>query len=244
MSKISLVVFDLSGTTIKDETAVPDCLYKAALEFGLDTTHEEIMRSVGTNKIHLYQYLIAKSKGIKIELKDLESFHDSETEEEAKRVFERYTEIMIDYYKNDLKPMPGAEDTFQWLHENGIKVATDTGFHRDVTNAIMEGTGWIKNGLVDIAVDVEHTPGAKGRPAPFMIYHAMTQLNIQSIHEVVKVGDAPADMLEGYNAGCKGVVGVLTGALPIEQWGKYFHTHVIPSVKELPDLLKNEFLSK
>jgi phosphoglycolate phosphatase-like HAD superfamily hydrolase len=75
-----------------------------------------------------------------------------------------------------------------------------------------------------------------------MIFYAMTQLNIQSVREVVKIGDTPADMLEGRNAGCRGVVGVLSGARPIEAWGKYWHTHVIPSVKELPELLTNEFL--
>jgi phosphoglycolate phosphatase-like HAD superfamily hydrolase len=48
-------------------------------------------------------------------------------------------------------------------------------------------------------------------------------------------------MLEGTNAGCRGVVGVLTGPRPVTAWGAYRHTHVIPSVKELPALIKNEF---
>ena len=38
MSKISMVMFDLSGTTVYDDTGVRDCLYKAAQEFDLDTT--------------------------------------------------------------------------------------------------------------------------------------------------------------------------------------------------------------
>ena len=75
----------------------------------------------------------------------------------------------------------------------GIYVATSTGFHGDVTSAIMEGTGWIRNGLVDIAVDVEQTPNNMGRSAPFMIFHAMKELNIQSVKSVIKIGDTPAD---------------------------------------------------
>ena len=105
----------------------------------------------------------------------------------------------------------------------------------------MDSLGWVRDRLVDIAVDVEHIPGQIGRPAPFMIFHAMTQLNIQSVHEVVKIGDTPADMLEGHNAGCRGVVGVLSGPRPVDAWGKYRHTHVIPSVKELPQLITREF---
>ena len=63
MSKIKMVMFDLSGTTVYDDTGVRDCLYKAAVEFKLKTTPEEILLHMGTNKIHLYQYLIARSRG-------------------------------------------------------------------------------------------------------------------------------------------------------------------------------------
>ncbi len=106
----------------------------------------------------------------------------------------------------------------------------------------MDGLGWVRNGLVDISVDVEHIPGEIGRPAPFMIFYAMTRLDVQSVHEVIKIGDTPADMLEGRNAGCRGVVGVMSGPRPVTAWGKYWHTHVIPSVKELPELIESEFI--
>ena len=242
MPKVSLVMLDFAGTTINEGTAVRDCLYQAAVEFELDTDPHEILMHIGTNKIHLYQFLIARKQGRDIRIQDFERTKDPDTYQPALEVFNRYTEIMIDYYRNRIEIMPGAEDTFRWLHERGIKVAIDTGFHRDVADAIVEGTGWVRDGLVDIVVDVEHAPEQRGRPAPFMLFYAMTRLNVQSVHEVIKVGDTPADMLEGYNAGCRGIVGVLSGPLPFEQWGKYRHTHIIPSVKELPELIESDFL--
>ena len=148
---------------------------------------------------------------------------------------------MVEHYRKNTREIPGTSDVFRWCHAHGIKVATDTGFHRIVVNAIMEGLGWLRDGLVDLAVDVEHIPGEIGRPAPFMIFYAMMQFNIQSVHEIIKIGDTPADMLEGYNAGCRGVVGVLSGPRPVEAWGKYWHTHVIPSVADLPELIETEF---
>jgi phosphonatase-like hydrolase len=241
MTKISMVMFDLSGTTVEDDMGVRDCLYQAAVEFKLRTTPEEILINMGTNKIHLYQFLIARQQGRKIDIVDFEKEKDSETLEEAMKIFRRYSELMINHYKKNTREIPGASTTFRWCHDHDIKVATDTGFHRNVVDALMEGLGWIRDGLVDLAVDVEHIPGEIGRPAPFMIYYAMTKLNIQSIHKVIKIGDTPADMLEGYNAGCKGVVGVLSGPRPIETWGKYWHTHVIPSVADLPKLIEAEF---
>ena len=51
-----MVMFDLSGTTVHDDSGVRDCLYKAAVEFNLKTTPDEILLHMGTNKIHLYQF--------------------------------------------------------------------------------------------------------------------------------------------------------------------------------------------
>ena len=241
MGKISMIMFDLSGTTVHDDTGVRDCLYKAAVEFGLETTPEEILLHMGTNKIHLYQFLIARSQGKEVEIEDFERRIFPETREEAVKVFDRYSEIMCNHYKNEVREIPGTTDTFKWCRERGIKIATDTGFHHDVTSAIMDGLGWLRDGLIDLSVDVEDVPEERGRPTPFMIFHAMAQLNVQSVHEVIKVGDTPADMLEGYNAGCRGIVGVLSGPRPVEAWGMYRHTHVIPSVKELPELIETQF---
>jgi phosphonatase-like hydrolase len=241
VGKISMVMFDLSGTTVEDDTGVRDCLYQAAMEFGVNTTPEEILLHMGTNKIHLYQFLIAREQGREIDIKDFETVKDPDTYDHAKRVFDRYQELMIKHYRENVQEVPGASDVFQWCHENAIKVATDTGFHHAVVEAVMDGLGWLRDGLVDVAVDVEDIAGQIGRPAPFMIFHAMTQLNVQSVHEVIKVGDTPADMLEGRNAGCRGVVGVLSGPRPVTAWGKYWHTHVISSVADLPELVDAEF---
>jgi phosphonatase-like hydrolase len=241
MGKISMVMFDLSGTTVEDDMGVRDCLYQAAVEYKLETTPEEILINMGTNKIHLYQFLIARQRGRKIDIVDFERQKDPETLDEAMKIFKCYSELMVNHYRKNTREIPGTSVVFKWCHDHGIKVATDTGFHRDVVDALMEGLGWLRDGLIDLAVDVEHIPEERGRPAPFMIYYAMTKLDIQDVHEVIKIGDTPADMLEGYNAGCKGVVGVLSGPRPVEAWGKYWHTHVIPSVADLPALIDTEF---
>lgn len=100
----------------------------------------------------------------------------------------------------------------------------------------MDGLQWLKNGLIDLAIDVETTNGI-GRPAPYMIFHAMRELCVQSVHEVIKIGDTPADLLSGYNAGCGGNIGVLSGANDYETLSKYPHTHIINGIKELPSII-------
>lgn len=242
MDNIKMIMFDLSGTTVYDDTGVRDCLYKAAQEYKLKVTPEEILNHMGTNKIHLYQFLIARSQGKDIDFRDFETQIDSSTFEEAKKIYDRYVTIMINHYRKEVREVPGAGDTFRWCHDKGIKVATDTGFHNDVTSAIMDSLGWIKDGLVDLSVDLDMVAEGKGRPAPFMIFHAMQHFNIQNVREVVKIGDTPADMLEGYNAGCRAVIGVQSGPRPVTVWGKYWHTHVIESVKDLPALIEGGYI--
>ena len=88
MATISMVMFDLSGTTVYDDTGVRDCLYKAAQEYELNTTPDDILLHMGTNKIHLYQFLIARSQGQDIDFKDFEKIQ--EIIDKEKRVEESY----------------------------------------------------------------------------------------------------------------------------------------------------------
>ncbi|UDK95955.1 HAD hydrolase-like protein [Lysinibacillus sphaericus] len=236
---IELAVFDLAGTLVEDNNGVRDCLYKAAVDYGLNVTKDEISNHMGTNKIHLYQFLIARTKGNFIDFKNFEVDIDNSTQDEAVKLYERYTEYMIAYYQENCREIEGATETLKWCKENGIKVATGTGFHKEINSVIMESLGWVKDGLIDYAVDLDMVPEGKGRPAPFMIFKAMEYLNVQNVRNVIKIGDTPADMLEGYNAGCKAVIGVTQGSTPIEVWGKYYHTHVLDTVKELPALIES-----
>jgi phosphonoacetaldehyde hydrolase len=50
-----------------------------------------------------------------------------------------------------------------------------------------------------------------GRPAPYMIYRNMIDLNILSAKNVLKVGDTIEDIREGYNANVQ-TVGVIIGS--------------------------------
>lgn len=240
MRSIKLVVFDLSGTTVSDDNAVAQCLFEGANHFGLTATVEDFQKTIGTNKIHLYEFMIARENGHDVLIEKLEQYSFPEYHQEALKIFYYYSAIMVEYYKKQVKPMPGAEDVFKWCHQQNILVATDTGFHKDVNTAIMTGLKWRERGLVDLTLDVEDTDGI-GRPAPYLIHRAMKNLGVQSVHQVIKVGDTPADLLSGFNAGTIGNVGVLSGANSKETLLPYPHTHIIDSVVDLPHLIETEF---
>ncbi|MEO1010212.1 MAG: HAD family hydrolase [Bacteroidota bacterium] len=237
MKNVKLVVFDLSGTTVEDDNAVAKSLHQAAVEYGLNVPLGTFQKTIGTNKIHLYQYLIAQSKGETVALEDFEKYDFPHLLKEAMALFNNYSVIMLNYYHRHVKAMTGAEKVFQWCHENDIKVATDTGFHSNINLAILNALKWRQKGLVDLSVDVEMV-NEVGRPAPYMIFFAMQHLGIQSVHEVIKIGDTPADLLSGQNAGCLANIGVLSGANDLETLERYPHTHILNSVEALPRLIE------
>jgi phosphonatase-like hydrolase len=237
-ARIALVVFDLSGTTIADDNAVARCLHRAALEHDVDVPLVVFERTIGTNKIHLYEFLLARAAGREVGIEQLEALRFPEHHERAMELFARYSELMIDHYAQETRPMAGAEETFAWCKEHGLLVATDTGFHRDVNQAIHRAVRWVERGLVDLALDVEHTGGV-GRPAPYMIFRAMRELGVQDVHSVAKIGDTPADLWSGHNGGCGLNIGVTSGANARDVLEACPHTHIVSSVADLPALIES-----
>ena len=108
--QIKLAVFDLAGTTVKDDNAVRDCLYKAAVQYDLKATPDEIANLMGTNKIHLYQFLIAKNQGRIMDFRGFEEDIFEDTYELAKKIYDCYVEIMIDYYRYDCQVQAEASN--------------------------------------------------------------------------------------------------------------------------------------
>jgi phosphonatase-like hydrolase len=116
-----------------------------------------------------------------------------------------------------------------------VKIATDTGFDAAISDMIMERLDW-PGRLTDLAVCSSDVP--RGRPAPFMIYRAMERLNVINVRRVMKIGDSPADLDEGSNAGCSEVIGVLSGAHTAATLGPIRHTRLLSSVAKLPALFE------
>lgn len=224
-----------------DDNAVAKCLHESAKKYGINATVEDFEKTIGTNKIHLYEHMIARDQGELVDIADLEKKRFPKYRAQALDAFNFYSTLMVDYYQRKVTAMPGAEETFQWCKEQHIRVATDTGFHKPVNGAIQNGLQWIPRGLVDLALDVDDTDGI-GRPAPYLIFKAMKDLGIQSVHEVIKIGDTPADLLSGYHAGCIANIGVLSGANTQDVLVRYPHTHILDSVADLPELISKEYV--
>ncbi|MEC5142323.1 phosphonatase-like hydrolase [Chitinophaga sp. 212800010-3] len=223
---IQLVVFDIAGTTLHDESNVAKVLQEAIRLAGVSVTLEQVNEVMGYAKPYAIRYL-------------LEQQGDSRYSDETfiNKLHTRFVEDMKAHYATHpaVREKEGVSRVFAQLKERGIKVALDTGFDKDITDVILERVGWRQKGLIDAVATSDVV--AFGRPYPYMIYRIMEELEIRGIQSVAKTGDTISDLEEGTNAGCRYVIGVTTGAYSREELEKGPYTHLVASLEEILSII-------
>ena len=229
MSTIKLVIFDIAGTIIVDRGEVLHAFSVALRKHGVDFPEFELEEWKGASKREVIEHFVTRQ------------FADSPMHErKVAAVYADFRRALESHYENDgVLPIPGAGQTFDWLRQQGIQMATTTGFSREIAELILKKAGWSKL----FAANVSSSEVRLGRPAPYMIYRAMEATKTLSANEVVNVGDTPLDLQAGTNAGVRGVVGVLTGFHVKERLERESHTHILGSLAELPGVMQREWSS-
>ncbi|HZQ69441.1 MAG TPA: phosphonatase-like hydrolase [Terriglobales bacterium] len=221
MRDIRLVIFDIAGTIIEDHGEVVASFRSALLANGMDVSDAELREWKGASKREVIRRFAADR-------------FTTDREQKVEKTYADFRQALENHYQaNGVIPIAGAEATFRWLRERKILIATTTGFYREIADFILKEAGW----FATFNANVTSSDVAKGRPAPDMILRAMEATGVASPSQVVNVGDTPLDLQAGTNAGAAGVIGVLTGAHAEERLRREPHTHIIPSVADLPALL-------
>ena len=221
---VDLVVFDIAGTTVHDGDAVHRCLASAVAIVGATPSRAAINRVMGMSKPLAIASLLLGHRGVPPPPGDVQ------------RVYAEFESNMIEHYRTspDVRETDGAADVFGWLRRHGVVIALDTGFGRAITDVIVERLGWARD-LVDFTVSSDEV--LRGRPHPDMVYRVMELAGVSDPARVAKVGDTPADLLEGTAAGCRFVIGVTAGSHTREELAAHPHTHLITTLRELPAIL-------
>ena len=223
MSSIQLVVFDIAGTTIRDNGHVADAFISAFRDFGFEMPVAEVKKVMGFRKIDAITLLLGKFAP---ECKEDDILID--------RIHTVFIDKMIDFYRNDeeLAPFPHTEEVFAALHRKGIRIALNTGFTRIITDTILHRLRW-DNRHPYIARVICSDEVTHGRPYPDMIRTLIADLDIASPDRVLKIGDTEVDIEEGRNAGCGTVVSVTTGAYTRQQLETHHPDFIIDDLREL-----------
>ena len=224
---IQLVIFDIAGTLIEDHDEVTDSFLAALRNNGIEVADEEIKEWKGSSKREVIGHFVARQFG---------SCRIGPLIEQTYANFRFLIEKR--YAEGGVIPIAGAADTLAWLRERKIKIATTTGFYRELRDTILRAAKWESTFDANVCSD----DVAHGRPAPDLIRSAMERTVVADPQQVVSVGDTPLDLQSATAARVKGAVGVLTGKHTRERLERESHSDLIPSVADLPQLLASKYL--
>jgi phosphonatase-like hydrolase len=224
---LQLIIFDMAGTTVHDSDDVHQSLIKAFSQFGYDIDREDANSVMG----------IPKPVAIRILL--TQKFQLEPSSDDIAAIFREFEDNMLYHYRTspDVRPTPFAERTIRTLRKIGAKVALNTGFSSEITNTIIERLEW--HDMVDAWVSADRVE--RGRPHPDMIHLLMQKFGISDPARVAKVGDTPADLQEGTNAGCGWVIGITSGSHTREELLPYPHTHLVDDIWQVVNITVDEF---
>jgi phosphonoacetaldehyde hydrolase len=253
--QIECVIMDWAGTAVDFGCFAPvNAFVKAFNEIDVEITAAEVRIPMGMAKIEHIRQLLGMQR-VRHEFKNI---HQRDWNEDdvinLNRTFEKYLFATLTDYTN---PIPYVIDTVFSLRLKGIKIGSTTGYTRAMMD-VVEPAARAKGYFPDNCITPDGLP--KGRPAPFMIFRNMIDLNIQDTDCVVKIGDTMEDIREGLNAKVW-TIGVVVGSselglsetevknLPETELkrkkdrvrGKMAEAgahYIINSMAELPDLIK------
>lgn len=216
-----LVIFDMAGTTVVDQGEVPAAFTAALAAEGIAVTAEQVNAVRGASKRQAVLNLMPEGPN---------------HQERAEAAYIEFKRDLARRFREGVKAMPGAAETFAWLRARGVRVALNTGFDREITDLLISALGW-ETDVVDCVVCGDEV--RRGRPAPLLIFRCMELTEIDSVHDIAVVGDTTLDLQAGYNSAARWNIGVLSGAHALEQLKKQPHTHLIASVAELPGIFRS-----
>lgn len=213
---LSLLVCDIAGTVARDHGVVYSCLRRTLLDLGCAED------TLNAREWH------GKSK------RDVLNQHlEPDTLERAESLFESH--LSVEYFDRGGIELvhKGVPKLFHNLRARGIKVALNTGYSRHMKDKVIAQLGLAD--CIDASVssdDVLHS-----RPHPAMIHRLMDMTNTRHVQHVIKAGDTHIDMLEGYNAGCGLLLGVLSGAGTRDELSKKANV-IVSSVMHLENVVR------
>ncbi len=215
-----LVVVDFAGTMIVDDGRVAEAFERALGAQGVVVTPEQLMTVRGLRKLDAIQSMFAGMP------------------DGSRRADDAYTafraELVTACARSAPMPIEGAEAAVRILRAGHIRVALTTGFDRHVTDVLLQALRW-RERVFDAIVCGDEV--RRGRPAPDLIEAAMAATGILSRRSVAAVGDTASDLLAGNAAAVGWNIGVLSGAHDRARLESVPHTHLVPSVADVPALV-------
>lgn len=207
MGTYQAVIFDWAGTTVDYGCFAPvQAFVEVFKHFGIEPTMEEVREPMGMLKRDHIRTMLGMER---ISGLWKEKYGRNWTEEDVDQLYGVFEEKLLSILDQFAEVKPYVLEVVEELRKKGVKIGSTTGYTDKMMNIVVPKAK--ENGY---ALDVWFSPDAVdgyGRPYPYMVFQNMKALGIQSVGQVIKVGDTISDIKEGKNSGVF-TIGVIEGS--------------------------------
>jgi phosphonoacetaldehyde hydrolase len=197
LDRFDLVIFDWAGTMVDFGCMAPiEALVEAFARHGVALDEAAARRDMGKAKADHVRALLAYPE---VAAAWTAATGAAPNERDVAALMDDLGPLMRDAAAQASELIPGAAETVAALRAAGLKVASSTGYTREMMAPVLiraAAQGYAPDHLVCSG----ETP--QGRPSPLMIYRACADLGVWPLSRVVKVDDSETGIEEGVNAGC------------------------------------------
>ena len=196
-NKLKALVLDWAGTTVDFGSLAPArTIQQVFASVQIQLSEAEIRRDMGLpKKDHIRQILcIPRVRDAWASLRGR-----IPTPADVEEMYQLFVPLQFSCLVEYSALIPGVVDSVRRFRERGLKIGSTTGYTPEMLDLLLQISA--RAGYQpDCALSPEDV-GA-GRPHPFMLYENAVRLQVFPLAAIAKVGDTPADIHEGLNAGC------------------------------------------
>ncbi|MFC6322850.1 phosphonoacetaldehyde hydrolase [Companilactobacillus baiquanensis] len=233
---IKAVVFDWAGTTVDYGSLAPVIAFKAAFsDAGIEINDQEIRRDMGITKWDHIGKLLKMPDIFQQWEKEYNRLPDFQ---DRRRLYEDFQSSLLFYVKDSTSLKPATLDAFNYLKDQGIRVATTTGYTPEMMQLVKDSA--FKLGYQPELVLTSDDVDGDGRPSPRMIQKIMNEFGLSDPKELVKIGDTIVDIEEGKNAGVN-TIGIVEGSSLMGLSEKEFNSLFDEEKESIRQRVVNEF---
>ena len=238
MKECKAVIFDWAGTTVDYGCFAPvQAFVEVFKHFGIEPTIEEVRKPMGMLKIDHIRTMLQMER-----ISNLwkEKYGRTWNEADVNQLYALFEEKLLSILHQFCDVKPYVLEVVNELKERGIKIGSTTGYTDKMMDIVVPKAK--ENGYSPDAWFSPDSVHGFGRPYPYMVFENMKALGIQSVSQVIKVGDTISDIKEGKNAGVF-TIGVVEGSSELALVQEEFE-RLDPDTKHKKiEEVKNKFLS-
>jgi phosphonoacetaldehyde hydrolase len=193
---LKAVVLDWAGTTVDFGSLAPArTLQKVFASAKIALAEQEARQHMGLPKKEHIRGILSIPR-IRAAWTTLHG--TSPTDADVEAMYAEFIPLQFSCLEEYSGVIEGVLETVDALRRRGLKIGSTTGYTRAMLDLLLKSSA--QQGY---SPDCSLTPeeAGTGRPHPFMMYECAVRLQVYPLAAIAKIGDTPADIHEGLNAG-------------------------------------------